>query len=114
MGGSAAAGWFSDPQDEIPDSVTKQGDIASAIYIDDMIKSGQYDAEDCVELRDYQKKLITNKAIKEYIDVAAGGSTDRLKELINTPDMMQNHPLVYSELINYVNGNRPTEKIVVY
>ncbi|PAL38462.1 hypothetical protein CEJ51_06240 [Escherichia coli] len=110
LGGSAAAGWFSDPQDEIPDSVTKQGDIASAIYIDDMIKSGQYDAEDCVELRDYQKKLITNKAIKEYIDVAAGGSTDRLKELINTPDMMQNHPLVYSELINYVNGNRPTEK----
>lgn len=101
--GSSATGLFEDPQDNIPDAIKKKGPIAEAIYVDDMIKSGEYDEDDIKELRKYQKSCLSTQNISDYINNTAGGNVQRLMQIMDSSALSGTYPEVYSAIMDYVN-----------
>lgn len=102
--GSSAASLFENPQDNIPDDVKKKGSIAEAIYVDEMIKSGQYDADDIKELQKYQKNCLSNQNVSDYINNAAGGNVQRLMQIMGGSALSGTYPDVYSAIMGYANN----------
>lgn len=102
--GSAVSSWFTKPEDLIPDDVKKQGKIAQAAYIDQMVSSGQYDKDTTKGLLDYQQKLMGDtKAIDAYIKGVAGGNLERLYDVMTNSGIATAHPGIYSAIMNYAN-----------
>ncbi|ECD9611482.1 hypothetical protein FNZ18_19245 [Salmonella enterica subsp. salamae] len=102
--GTAVADALSNPQDEIPDEITKAGPIAEAAYIDDMIKSGQYSSDDVKTLQKYQQGCLSNQNIADYIQNKTGGNLNRLSEVMNNSALPAAYPDIYSAIMNYVNN----------
>ncbi|ECC8923458.1 hypothetical protein DUQ00_10230 [Salmonella bongori] len=104
LGGTAVADALSNPQDEIPDEITKAGPIAEAAYIDDMIKSGQYSSDDVKTLQKYQQGCLSNQNIADYIQNKTGGNLSRLSEIMNNSALPAAYPDIYSAIMNYVSN----------
>ena len=66
--GDTIAGWFSDPEDQIPDIVKEQGPIGEAAYIKEMLESGKFDEEQAEGLREYRQRLLSDSNLDEYLE----------------------------------------------
>ncbi|MDK9365938.1 VgrG-related protein [Lelliottia wanjuensis] len=102
--GSKVSEWFAeDPQDNIPDDVKKNGPIAEAVCINDMIKNGDYDNDQIAKLRKYQQSCLSTQNISDYINNTAGGNVQRLMQIMDSSAMPSAYPEVYSAIMDYVN-----------
>lgn len=115
--GNKVAGWFSGPEDLIPDMVTKQGPVQTLDYVDRILipqlkndiatnPKSEYKPSDVTDLIEYRNKLAKDKLDKAITDLTKlpelkdMSSHNKLKEIQSYYSQLSyENPALYNEVM---------------